>query len=181
LPENYEKIIIWLPTYRKDYYSNQDDGEDLNNPFQIKDFDIAKFERELKSQNALCLVKPHPRAIQNYDYKFENIKIINDNWLLKKGITLYHLLALADILVSDFSSVIIDFLLMDKPIICFNTDFEEYKQNRGFSFDNIEEMLPSPIIQDQESFFNYLNMIFEENDPSEEKRLYLKKQYFKYY
>ena len=45
------------------------------------------------------------------------------------------LLTVADVLVTDFSSVIFDYFLLDKPVVYFIYDRENYQENRGLYFD----------------------------------------------
>lgn len=179
---NFDKIIIWLPTFRVNNFAGTEDGKEEGNPFQIKDFETVKFNNILKQYNTLCIVKPHPSSSQSYDYtKFNNLYIMHDEWLSKKGLTLYHLLALTDILITDFSSVMIDYLLLNQPILCFSTDFDAYRKSRGFCYENIEEMLPSKLIQREEMFFAYLKELLETGkDPYAKKRLNVKNLFYKY-
>lgn len=179
----FNKIIVWLPTYRKN--SNRDkqpDGSEVNNPFYIKDFDARRFNQLLKDHNTLCLLKPHPAApAYQTNEKYKNLQHISDEWLSDHKITLYHLLACSDMLISDVSSVIIDYLLLDQPVVCMSEDFEEYKQTRGFYFDDIENWLPTKIIRKQKDFFNYLEYLLKNgDDPFKEKRIELKDKFFKY-
>src|SRR6476619_8350307 len=82
-------------------------------------------------------------------------------------------------LISDVSSVIIDYLLLDQPVICFSSDFEEYKKTRGFYFDNMEDWLPGRLICNQTDFFNYLKLLLTTGkDPDEQKRMKLKDAFF---
>jgi CDP-glycerol glycerophosphotransferase (TagB/SpsB family) len=177
----YDKIIIWLPTRRKDQVgSNTVDGIPVDNAFQIDNFDVGKYNELLVKHNVLCMVKPHP-----FDYReeeeqqYSNILTINDEWIWSQGITLYDLTACTDIMVSDVSSIIVDYLLLDQPVICFSTDFDDYKNSRGFYFEDIENWLPSQLVRNEGEFLNYLEAILSTGlDPSEQKRLDLKNAFF---
>lgn len=176
----YDKIIIWLPTFRKHKFKDKQDGNEPGNPFYITDFDTNKFNNLLKSHNALCILKPHPFAIHyKMSKSYKNIMIVDDSWLVEKDITLYHLLGCSDILISDVSSVIIDYLLMDKPIICISEDFEEYGETRGYYFEDTEKWIPTKVLKTQQEAFEMIKHILEkETDPFEEKRVDLKWKFF---
>ncbi len=179
----YEKILIWLPTFRK--HKNgwvETRGEDINNPFQVRDFDVRRFNNLLREKNALCIVKPHYFSNSEFKNKgLDQILFIDDEWLVSRGITLYHLLPYTDILITDFSSVMIDYTLLNKQVICFSTDFETYKSDGGFYFKEVETMLPTKLLKSQEDFFKHLELVLNaEVDPYEDKRNRIKDLYFKY-
>lgn len=69
---------------------------------------------------------------------------------------IYPLLPLADVLITDYSSVSFDFLLLDRPVIYFAYDRERYaRRDRGLWFDY--ETLPGPIVQTQEKLLRELS------------------------
>lgn len=179
----FDKTIIWLPTFRTDLANNLVNGRPVNNPFQIDGFDADAFNKFLAERNVLCIVKPHPLDFhRNSAGAYSNIKVINDEWMLKQEITIYHLAACSDILVSDISSIILDYLLIDQPVLCFSTDFDEYKKDRGYTFDDIENWLPGKLLRDQAEFTAYLAGILSTGtDPWEAQRKKLKTAFFKYH
>lgn len=181
---DYKNIIFWMPTFRRESHDapiGWGDGLKLNNPFEIDNFDISSFNDLLVEHNTICLLKPHYFYLNNNDYPaFSNILMIDDEWICSRGITLYHLLASTDILISDFSSVIIDFTLLNRPIVCFCTDIEEYKKTQGLYFEDIENWLPSRLIQTQQEFRGFLSSILEGSDPDIEKRKKIRDIFFKY-
>ncbi len=50
----------------------------------------------------------------------------------KEGLQLYEFIHCADALVSDYSSVAIDYLLLDRPLGFTLDDYKEYTQSRGW-------------------------------------------------
>jgi CDP-glycerol glycerophosphotransferase (TagB/SpsB family) len=56
-------------------------------------------------------------------------------------------LPLCDVLVTDYSSLAFDFMLLERPIVYFVPDLDDYRRNRGFYFDPLE-MMPGPIVRD---------------------------------
>jgi CDP-glycerol glycerophosphotransferase (TagB/SpsB family) len=184
ITNKYNKIIIWLPTFRKSVTdSERNDGTEAGNPFYLKDFDVNEFDYFLKKHNALCFVKPHPMAVK---YKVDsgnslNVAFIDDQWLSEKAVTLYDLVGITDILISDVSSIVIDYLLLDQPIICISEDFEEYKQTRGFYFTDMENWLPSKVLKDKNELYKELEIcITVGNNYSLQIRSRLKDKFFLY-
>ena len=179
----YRKILIWMPTFRR---SNDGsvlkEGLERDNPFQVPSFNDQEFNRLLNAQDALCLIKPHYFGLDNVEYKkYSNIMVIDDEWIARQGITLYELIACTDALITDFSSVIIDYLLLDKPVLCFCKDLQEYKQNQGLYFPDIENYIPTEITQDESQFFGSVQSVLrDETDIHQEKRRRLKDLFFTY-
>lgn len=181
--QSFDKIVIWLPTFRRIKSGKVlRDGAAEDNPFEVAGFDQSCFNEILKQHNCLCIVKPHYFLSENNrSDSFTNIKSIDDSWLAHNGITLYHLLACADLLITDFSSVMMDFILLEKPVICFCTDLEDYKNTQGLYFEDIENWLPTELIQSHDQFFNYLTHLLETGvDHHLQKRREIRDTYFKY-
>lgn len=126
---NNKKIITFAPTYR---------GVSLAKSYYDYDkLDVDKVYKELHD-DYIFIVKLHPglrntkekekflESIKKYPdfyYDFSNYRDIND------------ILLITDVLVTDYSSVIFDYLLVNKPIVYFAYDLDEYKNNRGLYFD----------------------------------------------
>ncbi|TNH00935.1 glycosyltransferase, partial [Pasteurellaceae bacterium USgator11] len=66
------------------------------------------------------------------------------------------LMKIADILISDYSSLVLDFALLNKPIVLFQYDYEQYMQQRGVYFD-FTDYLPSENIVKKELDLYRLN------------------------
>jgi CDP-glycerol glycerophosphotransferase (TagB/SpsB family) len=180
----YDKVVIWLPTFRRKNYKQIINEKQifLDGPFNIKNFSTDRFNELLKKQNTLCILKPHYYYKASNDLQgLDNILVIDDEWIYKQKFTLYHLLACTDALISDFSSVMIDYSLLGQPIICFSTYLEEFKHYQGLYFDDIDNWLPTQLIQDEKEFFKFLELILSTGkDPFAEKREEIRDLYFKY-
>lgn len=179
----YDKVIIWLPTYRKSHISNTCDGDEqvfgLKN---IIDNDLNDLQDRLSLKNVLLIVKAHPMdelSLRDNIVK-DNVLIINDSYLKKNDINLYDLLAETDALISDYSSVAIDYLLLDKPIAMMCTDIKEYESNRGFVLNPIKDYLPGPIINNYEQLLDFILRLDTNQDKWIDKRKKLKDLFHKY-
>lgn len=65
-------------------------------------------------------------------------------------------LALADALITDYSSVMFDYALLDRPMLFFTYDYEEYvHEGRGTYFDLLERA-PGPIVRTEDELYSVL-------------------------
>ncbi|MCG2431668.1 CDP-glycerol glycerophosphotransferase family protein [Aequorivita xiaoshiensis] len=183
---SYDKIILWMPTYRRMppgiNLNLGVNGLKLDNLYNCKGFDSVKFNIILKQHNAICLIKPHYLydALDKSELNgLNNILVINDQWVLKQKMTLYDLLCCIDILITDFSSVMTDFSLLDKPIICFCTDLKQVIDNEELYFEDIENWLPSKLHQNKEEFYIFLEQLLASGvDAYIQKRRKMRDLYF---
>ena len=63
------------------------------------------------------------------------------------------LMKISDILISDYSSLVLDFALLNKPIILFQYDYEEYMKQRGVYFDFGDYLPPEQIIKNEQDLY----------------------------
>lgn len=112
-----KKVLFYLPTFRKLSGLNFL-GE--KNPLVLKEFleylDVCGY---------VMLAKIHFHGL---DLHQDTIDIESKNLLnLPAEVDIYPFLKETDVLLTDYSSVLFDFLYLDKNIICFPYDFQQYK------------------------------------------------------
>lgn len=169
------KTIIWMPTFRKNFMvAAQNTQFDFNSimpfglPF-ISSTEVLQNINELfKQNNAYLLIRLHPAQdiSEIFLSEMSNIKICNDDFINAHKTTLYKILTNTDALISDYSSIYYDYLLLDKPIALATFDFEHYKKHNGILAENYEEfkrMFPSVFIESYEDLTEFFNNIFKEN------------------
>lgn len=181
---DYSKIIIWMPTYRKAKIGHHGVDGDVGSfgASTISPEGYDKLNRVLKDTNILLLIKPHPMESAEIDLSkgYSNIKIISNQMLSECNLSLYGLLGQTDGLLSDYSSVVIDYLLLNKPIAMTISDMNEYRNSRGFLFDRLEDFLPGPIIADEKELADYFVNIDAIEEKHLSKRLRLTKYFHRY-
>ncbi len=147
----FDKIIIWLPTFRQSIRNGGCQHSSIS--FPIID-DVEKAERlncYCRDNNTLIIVKIHPNQDMSLINTLElsNLLFVKDDFFLEKGITLYQFMGNCDALISDYSSVYYDYLLCDKPIgLCWE-DFEDYNSRVGFTVN------PQFILAGGEKLYHY--------------------------
>ena len=169
------KLILWMPTFRKTnkgYYPE----EQIENTF---DLPLLNSKEELDELNTICkekkinlCIKRHPMQTE-YECeseKFSNIEFIDNDTLAKENIDLYSLLKYTDGLITDYSSVAIDYILLDKPIGFTLDDFEKYSETRGFVFENPKDYMPGHHIYNFNDMKQYIEDIGNNKDQYKENR-----------
>lgn len=143
--EPYERLIFFVPSYRSNMSSHA--GKIYSdNIFRLDDFDSERLNRFLERFNAALIYKLHPieqtafsgREFAMGDRCFE----LTDGILFEHDIRYDEFLNAFDVMVSDYSSIAFDYLLLDRPIVYLVPDFEEYKRAKGFVFSNIDAFMP---------------------------------------
>ena len=136
LSTNYNKVIIWYPTYRQNKNGSiKFSGNSM--PLIHDEKNAILLNEAAKFNNILIILKPHfvqdISLIQKLD--LSNIWLIDDSFFEKHGFSSYEMLAASDALLTDYSSVYFDYTLRDKPIGVIWEDIEEYKVDPGFALD----------------------------------------------
>lgn len=144
-----KKIILYAPTWRETV--------DGGSSYQLAPPIDWKKWKEALSDKYVVLLRTHP-----YTTKLMNVEF--DDFV--KNFTEYpevnHLLLAADVLISDYSSINLDYCILEKPMICFGYDYDEYKSQRGFYYD-LEENMPNGVVKNEDDVISLLlNMNVEE-------------------
>lgn len=184
LVKDYNKIIIWLPTFRKHKSVNMIDSKKYKDraiPL-FNDEELNELNEKLKQENNLLILKFHPaQDLKNFKNKlFSNIKMMTNEDLDKMNIHLYSLLAYSDILLTDYSSVSVDYLLTNKPIGYIIDDLSDYQDNREFCFENFLDYCPGEKIHNSKEFYSFLEDINKGIDKYVKERKKVKDFYHLY-
>lgn len=174
---DYDKILLWTPTFRQSDYLGYNDSnkEEILPTFNEDDYN--ELNDNLKKYNYKLIVKLHPsQDLSKYNkLKFSNLEILSNDDFKKKNMEIYNLLPQVDVLISDYSSLFLQFLLLDKPIMFVVPDIEEYGEKRGFVFENPLDFMPGAIIKTKDEFYSYLDKLHSGEDDYIDKRKKVKK------
>jgi CDP-glycerol glycerophosphotransferase (TagB/SpsB family) len=170
-----QRLLAWLPTYRKSVRGEfRNDGRGYGNAFEIPDIDPVKLNDYCRQHQVSLILKPHPMAIEPELKSFSHLWIVDDSWLHQKSLSLYELLGASDALISDISSVVIDYLLLDRPIIHAFADCEAYRNSRGFSMEPIEDYFMGPVATCSSELLQAIDQVLAGNDPEAAKRKHMR-------
>lgn len=119
------KVFLYAPTWR-------DTDEDF---ISLSKIDFVKLNEWLMQTNSYFLLKLHPST----SLDFQSLKRLERISVLDSKVDIYPLLTYIDVLITDYSSIYFDFLLVDRPIIFFPFDLESYiAQCRELYFDYLD-------------------------------------------
>ena len=117
-----KKIVLWAPTFR---------GK-ASDPYALGRDAIARLREKLGEGYAVLeRLHPHLNAKEKKEHEMPTDE----------------LLPVTDILITDYSSILFDYLLFLKPFVLFAPDYEEYKNTRGFYIDYLTD-IPARVVID---------------------------------
>jgi CDP-glycerol glycerophosphotransferase (TagB/SpsB family) len=139
-------LVLWLPTFRESVGKiARSDGRDFGNVFQMPAADVDDVAEHFDRLGLHVLVKPHPKAPTASPVSLPGLSIWTDQTVQRSGMSLYEILGHADVLLTDHSSVWVDYLLVRRPMIFTIADLDAYAQNRGHYFTPLTDYLPGPV------------------------------------
>lgn len=164
-----KKIILYAPTFRPDG----------SNP--LATFDIDAANNHMEKLNYHMFVSLHPK----FSAKDSGICEKNSHLTyIAAGYDIYPQLKQVDMLITDYSSLYVDFLMLDRPIIFYTYDLDKYKKESGL-YDDFETLTPGPhpqnftdlleAIESEDTYKENRNevrdVLFSHNDGSSAKRI----------
>lgn len=136
-----KKVILYAPTFR--------DNQKKNGKFVMKNkINFRIFERRL-GKDYVLLIREHVVVASKLKIPKEFKENIID---VSKYPSIQDLMIVSDMLITDYSSVMFDYLNTNKPIYFYCYDIDEYNDMRGFYFD-LESEAPGPIVKNSSMLF----------------------------
>lgn len=165
------KYILFAPTHR---------GEGKRKGDLFSQLDLDKFNRFLQKHKSVMLIKMHYYESDKISYNSVNehshIHILNNQEINDINRILHHI----DVLITDYSGVFYDFLVLDRPIIFAPFDLEKYQKIDRELYEDYTSATPGPICQNWNEIQIQLEKYFSEGDTYQTERKEIFNQYFKY-
>jgi len=133
-----KKLVLYAPTFRDDKEKNKE---------LVKKLSIKKFNETLSDEYAL-LIRYHPQV---HESGLDLTGAVD----LTSYPNVNELILISDILITDYSSICMDFSMLDKPTIFYAYDLEDYTSDRNFYFD-YEEYVPGVVVKKEEDLIRVL-------------------------
>lgn len=151
------RLVLYAPTWR----------ESPESLYSFSGEELSAIEDVLSKHEAVFGIRGHPNVREHEAYSARSgtqaIVSVNDfpdpNVLLRR----------TDVLITDYSSIYIDFLLLDRPILHFAYDLEDYRRERGFLYDP-GSAFGGPRFEDFVSLLNHLETVLSDPDRDRDQR-----------
>lgn len=171
--EQYDRMIVWTPTFRvHENYSRRDSEKKFRFgiPLLDQEEDYEAVLRALKETNILLVIKPHihQELSELTVSETDHIRIVKQDVLERLGSNVYDLMKLSDAMITDYSSIGFDYMLLDRPIGYTIDDMEQY--TIGFSVQNPLDYMPGQKMKNTEELLAFINSVSYGQDADKEAR-----------
>ena len=183
--ESFNKIIIWVPTFRSAEGGKRRDSSfefPIGLPVVYSTGKLQDLNDHLAKQNTLLIIKPHPaQDLFVYDeFLLTNILFLTNEKMIANGIQTNELLAQTDAMITDYSGIYYDYLLLDRPIAITLDDYKEYEQETGFVFEEPFDVLKGEYIYNLDDLISFIDSVTIGNDDHADERRVIKHLVNKY-
>ncbi len=146
------KIVAYLPTFSK--------SESML--FEV--IDLNKMNEYFRDHHYIFVAKPHPKSKIKAEFeKLDCSNIIS----VPSDVDVYTFIPYADMLVTDYSSIYTDYLLLDRPVVAFQFDKEKYvNDSRGFMV-NQDEYMPERVATTGDELVEAITGVFADDQSRE--------------
>lgn len=151
-----EHVVLYAPTYREF-------GQTRLFPFE--DFDLEKLKGFLAEHRIMLLIRYHLEEQHGECLESQWIRTVNED----KVLDIMEILAGFDGVITDYSSIYIDYLLTEKPLLFLPYDLEEYEQKRGMNF-RYMDVTPGPKPVTMDGFMKELFKLLTDTSYYKEER-----------
>lgn len=173
----YSKVVMWAPTLRESAENGRLDS-DIEYPFGISviytDADMQRLDAWLNDKNMLLMIKLHPRQKLRHGFDNTDNVMFLDGGSVKK-VHAYKLMTQMDAMISDYSSIVFDYMLLDRPIAFALEDREHYRIS--FLMDDPNAFMPGEKIFGFDDLIHFLENVYNGADTFAEERRALSAKY----
>lgn len=164
-------VVMWMPTFRRNAGHGLTGGwtdvaggaDDAVNRAAAAGVGIL-----VREFGFTIVVKPHPVDAENRSV--EGASVVTNDDLAAAGVQLYELIGTSSALLTDYSSVWIDYLVLDRPVGFVVPDELNYAEGRGFDPPDALDWLPGPQLRTDDDFRAFGEDVATGGDASRARR-----------
>lgn len=169
-----KKLILWLPTYRtsaKLGSANSHFESELGLPLIDSEQKLRRIDHVLTALGCKLIVKPHPmQDVSAMPQWMKSIIFVSERILEHKNTDVFELMCESCGLITDYSSVAFDYMLLDRPIGYTLEDLSEYERERGFTVADPLGLMAGEHITDFEGLERFIRSCAACKDPHRQRR-----------
>jgi len=152
-----KKVLLYAPTWR----DSSDGGENYKLAPPI---DLNKWKNELSDRYVL-LIRMHHLTTELLDIEFDDFARDASRYP-----DVSKLLSITDILISDYSGIMLDYSILERPMVSFAYDYEDYSKKREF-YENLKSMFGEHFFSTEDDVLQYLHNIDYEKESLKSKAI----------
>lgn len=177
--------IMWMPTYRQHTrvdYLKIENNFPLGLPVIKSHEAMSEINNYLMEMNAVLYIRPHPSqdlSVMNLD-SMSNIVVADDNFLNEKNMQLYEFLTYTDALITDYSSIYYDYLMLERPIALAVEDLEEFSKKWPMYFSDFKANYICPYLYTVEDLKEFIKDVSTDNYKYQEELVKAKHRFHDY-
>jgi len=144
------RVLLYMPTFR-DWRNDAD---------RVIPIDWRALDALLQAQGGALLCKLHP----NDQARLPDLAGLSRVHLVPSRVDPYPILRHTDALISDYSSIFFDYLLLDRPLVFYPYDLDDYRQYSRALYDEYDTVTPGPKAYDVAGFQRALTSLLSSYD-----------------
>lgn len=160
------RVVLYAPTWRH--------GREATRFFPFDDFDEGKLMAALESNRTYLLLRPHVRDLEAYPGLRRRLAQLARHHRIhlathEEFSDVNSFLSFVDVLVTDYSALYHDFLLLGRPMVFVPYDYDDFARQNGFLYDYFKN-LPGPAVNTFGEFVDEMVKTLDGSDGYEDKR-----------
>lgn len=167
-----KKIVMYLPTFRRKGTPTRSFVEGL------PDSEYDAIHGILVRNHAVLIEKNHFAE----DARSSGVQTVTREDIIHvdQNVNVQEMLLICDVLISDYSGAFLDYVLLDRPIIHYAYDYEDYKNNDSGLYYDIEDFAAGDVAGDFDSLCTDLEKCLNGIDDTADRRAYVRGKYMAY-
>ncbi len=173
-PAGWKKVLLWMPTFRRPADGSYQDGAATSTGLPLIETPalLEELNARLTELGLYLMIKLHPgQDLSGVKLvELSSIRMLTNRELDEAGVELYRLVGAADGLLTDYSSIYFDYLLLNHPMIFLIDDIDGYQENRGFTVAAPLSLMPGEKVRAAEELYQALGRLARGEDAWEGER-----------